>query len=149
MTDDLKKPISEEQFVARDGFKNFILSSDQLVPLVLENAIIEIISPVLIKGRHKWKGVFNDSHISFSMKSDEFMAMVQTGKVEFKSGSTINCTLEIEKKINGVGIEKITGYNIIRVGSYFENGKSIETTESKQHRQKQNTTSKRQLDLFA
>lgn len=147
MTDDSKKPITEEQVVARDDFKTFIISSDQLAPLILENAIIEIISPVLIPGRHKWKGVYNGLPISFSMKSDEFMAMVQSGKVEFKSGSTINCTLEIEKKITGVGIEKITGYTIIHVVSYFENGKTVDTTEVKQNKQKQNT-SKTQLDLF-
>ena len=60
---------------------------------------------------------------------------------------TINCTLEIEKKITGVGIEKITGYTIIHVVSYFENGKTVETTEGKQNKQKQ-ITSKTQLDLF-
>ncbi len=147
MTDDSKKPVTEEQLVNRDGFRNFILSSGQLEPQILENAAIKIISPVLIKGRHKWKGEYNGSPISFIMKSDEFMSMVQSGKVEFKSGSTINCTLEVEKKVNSVGVERITNYNIIQVSSYFEDEKMVETTEGKQHRQKQNI-SKTQLDLF-
>jgi hypothetical protein len=147
LTDEAKKPVTEEQLIARDGFKTFIVSSDAVVPQLMENAQIEIISPVLVKGRHKWKGMYNNAAISFIMKSDDFMSMVQSGKVEFKSGSTITCTLEIEKKINSAGAERIVGYNILSVGSYSENGKTIETPEAKQ-KQKQNTVSKRQLDLF-
>ncbi len=142
-----KKPICEEQFVARDAFKSFVLVSGQLAPEVLEHVPIEIISPVLGLGKFKWKGNYNGSPISFSMKSEEFMGLVQSGKVEFKNGTTISCTLEIEKKMNSEGMEKITSYNILRVATYFENGKAVETTEGKQHKQKQHAV-KQQLDLF-
>jgi hypothetical protein len=146
-TDEIKKPITEEQLVAREEFKAFIVSSNTVAPQVVENAEIEIISPVLMKGKHKWRGMYKGEPISFVMKSDDFMTLVQSGKVEFKSGSTISCTLQIEKKINGVGVERIMGYNILGVGSYSENGKTIETPEAKQ-KQKQAVVSKRQLDLF-
>lgn len=147
LTDDTRKTITEEQVLLRDHFKNFLLSSATVAPTVTEQAQIEIISPVLVKGKHKWKGNYNGAPISFVMKSDDFMEMVQSGKVEFKSGSTIVCTLEIEKKISSTGAERITGYNIIHVSSYSENGKTIVTTEEK-HKQKQQAVSKRQLDLF-
>lgn len=147
LTDDTKKIVTEEQVLLRDHFKNFLLSSATVAPQEIEQAQIEIISPVLVKGRHKWKGNYNGVPISFVMKSDDFMEMVQSGKVEFKSGSTIVCTLEIEKKISSTGAERITGYNIIHVSSYSENGKTIVTTEEK-HKQKQQAVSKRQLDLF-
>ena len=147
LTDEGKKPLTEEHQVGREDFKNFIVQSNAVAPQVVEQAQIEIISPVLMKGKHKWRGMYNGSAISFVMKSDDFMEMVQSGKVEFKSGSTIVCTLEIEKKINGVGAERIIGYNIVSVSSYSEGGKTIETPEAKQ-KQKQNTVSKRQLDLF-
>jgi hypothetical protein len=147
LTDETKKPITEEQLVAREEFKAFIVSSNTVAPQVVENAEIEIISPVLMKGKHKWRGMYKGEPISFVMKSDDFMTLVQSGKVEFKSGSTISCTLQIEKKINGVGVERIMGYNILGVGSYSENGKTIETPEAKQ-KQKQAVVSKRQLDLF-
>jgi hypothetical protein len=148
LTDDAKKTITEEQLVTRDIFKTFVVSSGVVAPQKIESAQIEIISPVLVTGRHKWKGMYNGAAIAFVMKSDDFMAMVQSGKVEFKSGSTITCTLEIEKKMNGVGVERITGYNILGVSSYSENGKAIETPEAKQ-KQKQHTANKKQLDLFA
>jgi hypothetical protein len=147
LTDETKKPITEEQLVAKEEFKAFIISSNTVAPQVVENAEIEIISPVLMKGKHKWRGMYKGEPISFVMKSDDFMTLVQSGKVEFKSGSTIACTLQIEKKINGVGVEKIMGYNILGVASYSENGKIIETPEAKQ-KQKQAVVSKRQLDLF-
>ncbi len=147
LDDSSRRPMTTEQFVERDAFKNFILVSDHLPPLVQENALVEIVSPVLSKGKFKWKGNYNNSPISFSMKSDEFISLVQSGKVEFKSGTTINCTLEMERKINSEGIEKITSYNILHVNSYQEQGKPVETTEGKQQKQKPEVT-KRQLDLF-
>jgi hypothetical protein len=147
LTDNLKKPITEEQLVSRDNFKLFKVTIGSIVKQVLENIEVEIISPVLVKGNHKWKGTYKDEPISFTMKADEFMVLVQSGKVEFKSGSSINCKLEIEKKVNSAGIEKISGYNIIGVESYSENGKTMLTPETKQ-RQKETTISKKQLDLF-
>jgi hypothetical protein len=147
LTDHTKKIVTEEQVLLRDHFRNFLLSSAIVAPQIVEQAQIEIISPVLVSGRHKWKGNYNGSPISFVMKSDDFMELVQSGKVEFKSGSAIACTLEIEKKMSSTGAERITGYNIIHVSSYSENGKTIVTTEEKQ-KQKQQAVSKRQLDLF-
>lgn len=147
LTDATRKVLAQELPVMRDGFKSFLISSNTVAPEIIEHAQIEIISPVLVKGRHKWRGAFQDKELSFIMKSDDFMSMVQSGKVEFKSGSTISCTLEIERKINSAGAERITGYNILSVNSYSENGKTIETAEYKQ-KVKQTTASKRQLDLF-
>ncbi len=147
LIDNAKKIIAEEQFVVRDDFKKFIVSSNTVEPQLIENAQIEIISPVLVTGRHKWKGIYNGDAISFVMKSDYFMVLVQSGKVEFKSGSGINCTLEIEKKVNAVGVERVINYNILEVASYSENGKTLEAVEVKS-KQKQNVISKRQLDLF-
>lgn len=142
-----KKPVINEEIISREEFQRYILVTDQLQPEVLDNVAVEIISPVLGKGKFKWKGMYEGAPISFSMKSDEFISLVQSGKVEFKNGTTINCRLEIEKKINSAGIERITSYNIVHVNSYQESGKAVETTEGKQQRQKQEVA-KKQLSLF-
>lgn len=147
ITDTAKKPVTKEQIIGRDRFNSFKVNSGSTLTYVLESAVVDIISPVLVSGKHKWKGIYNNKSISFTMKSDEFLSMVQSGKVEFKSGSSINCRLEVEKKINSAGIEKVTGYNIIGVASYSENGKTTETPETKQ-KQKENVVNKKQLDLF-
>jgi len=131
-----KKRVSEENFVRKENFKEFILVTDKLEPDYIDNAIIEIISPVLKKGDYKWRGIYNGETVSFTMNSNEFKTLVQTGKIEFKNGSSINCLLKIDKKMNNEGIEQISNYTIKRVNNYFENDKPIETPEGKNYRQK-------------
>ena len=135
-TDETKNQISEGKLIPRESFKEYVLVSDSLEPKIIDNAIIEIISPVLKKGNYKWKGIYDGVVRSFNMKSSEFKALVQSGKIEFKNGSAINCLLEIERKLNNEGLEEITNYNIKRVNHYFEDANPIETAEGKQHRQK-------------
>ncbi len=94
-------------------------------------------SPVLKKGNYKWRGIYKDKVESFNMKSTEFKTLVQSGKIEFKNGSSIKCLLQIERKVNNEGIEQVFGYHIIRVDEYFENDTPVETLEGKKHRQKQ------------
>lgn len=131
-----KKRVSEESFVRKVKFKEFIIVTDKLEPDYDNNAIIEIISPVLKKGDYKWRGIYNGETASFTMKSNEFKTLVQTGKIEFKNGSSINCLLKIDKKMSNEGIEQISSYTIKRVNNYFENDTPIETPEGKIHRQK-------------
>ena len=135
--DEHKNPISEELTIHKNIFKDFIIISDELEPLLIDNAIIEIISPVLKKGEYKWRGIYNGETLSFNMKSNEFKTLVQTGKIEFKNGSSIKCLLEIKRRMDSDGYEKNTDYDIIRVNEYFENDKPIETPEGKRHKQKQ------------
>jgi hypothetical protein len=131
-----KKTVEDEKFIIRNKFKEFILVTDNIDAEIIDNAIIEIITPVLKKGNYRWIGIYNGEPITFNMKSNEFKTLVQTGKIEFKNGSSINCHVEIRKKINNEGVEQIVGYDIIRVNNYFENDKPVETPEGKNHRQK-------------
>lgn len=139
--------VTDETFINRINFKEFVLVTDELESEKIEDALIEIVSPVLKKGNYKWRGVYNDATISFNMKSNEFKTLVQTGQVEFKNGSSINCLLEIKRRINNEGLIEITDYNIIRVDSYFEHNKTIETSEGNQYRKKVEAD-KNQMNLF-
>ncbi|KAA6324641.1 hypothetical protein EZS27_026053 [termite gut metagenome] len=141
-----KVSFSEEKIVNKNDFKEFILVSDDLEPIENDEAIIEIISPVLKKGNYKWMGIYNGEKISFNMKSNEFKTLVQVGKIEFKNGSSINCLLSVRKRINNEGIENIVGYDVIRVNQYFENENPIETPEGKKYRQ-QKEAEKLQMKL--
>jgi hypothetical protein len=145
--DENKNNLSKEISISKHEFEEFILISDELEPLELNNAIIEIVSPVLKKGNYKWKGIYNGEIISFNMKSNEFKALVQNGTVEFKNGTTIKCFLEIKRKINNEGIEEYTEYNIIRVNEYFDTVKPIETNEGKKYRRSQEAQ-QNQINLF-
>lgn len=122
--------------VPRQSFASFILKSDDLEPEIDEHAIIEIISPVLKKGKYKWTGYYSNGIISFSMQSEEFKDAVQSGEIGFKNGFTIDCVLEICKKIDDEGRVIPYKYNVKYINSYFENGLPIETAEGKKRRRK-------------
>lgn len=136
-----------EKFIKKENFTKFILHTDIIDPQNIENAIIEIISPVLKKGNYKWTGIYKNESIPFSMKSAEFKELVQKGNVEFKNGFTIKCLLQINNKIDNEGIIKVTGYEVLRVDNYFINEKPVETSEGKKHR-KLKEAEKQMLKLF-
>jgi hypothetical protein len=145
--DNERKPLSRELYILKENFKEFILASNEIDTEPIEDAVIEIISPVLKKGDYKWKGIYNGKAISLNMKSNEFKTLIQTGKIEFKNGSAIKCVLDIKKELDNDGNEKIIAYNIMSVNEYFENDRPIETPEGKSSRQKREAIDN-QLNIF-
>lgn len=145
--EDNSKNLYIEGEINKNDFKKFIIISDRLEPVVIDDAIIELVSPVLKKGEYKWRGIYEGEVLPFNMKSNEFKTLVQTGKIEFKNGTSIRCLLEIERKIDNEGKEQTTNYNIVRVIEYFENDKPIETPEGKLHRYKKDAD-ERQTKLW-
>jgi hypothetical protein len=133
--------------IERKNFEDFILDSDELEPLVIEDARIEIISPVLKKGKYKWNGIYKGFAIPFTMRSNEFKELVQSGQIVFKNGSAIVCVLIVKRKLDAEGNEKITGYEVLSVDSYELDGIPTETPEGKRKRQKEEAD-KLQLSLF-
>lgn len=144
---ELKQSISKDKTITRNEFKNFVLVSDDLEPITNDEAIIEIVSPVLKKGNYKWVGIYNGETIQFNMQSNEFKTLVLNSNVEFKNGSSINCSLEIRKKIDNEGVERVVGYDVKRVNFYFENNKPIETKEGRKYRNDK-LSNEQQLNLF-
>lgn len=134
-------PENGEQFssprVARDDFSNFILTSNELEPNTVENAIIEIISPVIQKGSYQvWRGKYEGNIIKFRMLSSEFMLKVYSGEIEFKNGFTINCNLLQFRRMNEAGEAYIYKQDVSLVHSYYVNDNPVETNEGRRYRQK-------------
>lgn len=144
---DEKKHTIEQASVARYDFDKYILASDELEPKEIDNAIIEIVSPVLKKGKYKWTGIYEGEVIQFALKSNEFKTLVQIGQIAFKNGTSMKCQLKIKRKLDAEGNERITGYEVWSVDATFENDKPIETPEGKRKRQ-QKEVDDRQLKLF-
>ncbi|MGC3976816.1 MAG: hypothetical protein QM751_00375 [Paludibacteraceae bacterium] len=147
LTNENKQSAYKNEIIQKNDFGKFILISDDLEPTEKDEAIIEIISPVLKKGKYKWTGIYNGEKISFNMLSNEFKTLIQNGEVEFKNGFSINCALLTRKKIDNEGSSIIVGYDVTRVNNYFLNDNPIETDEGKRHR-KQKEAEKLQLKLF-
>lgn len=135
VTDSGKTPKYKPKEILSTDFSKYILISDDIDPDEDENAIIEIVSPVLKKGKYMWLGIYKGNVIQFKMKSMEFKTMVQTGEIPFKNGSSIQCHLVANKKINSEGEVKITSYEVLSVDKYFINDTPIETPEGKRKRQ--------------
>jgi len=127
-------PIENEIYIHKNKFKNFILPTNDLEPQDLENVAIEIISPVLKKGKYKWRGIYQGQVISFYMKSKDFKTKVQNGQIKFINGSAIKADVQIDRYLDGDGNEKIKNIDVIAVTEYIEQGKSIETEEGKKKR---------------
>ena len=92
-------------------------------------------------------GIYNGQPIRFNIKSNEFKFLVQSGEVEFKNGSSIKCSLQIEREIGNEGLEKVLSYNVTRVDKYFQNNQPIETKEGKLHRQKRSDTNQLEISF--
>ena len=133
--------------INRNDFSKFLLSSNDLDPLIDEHASIEIISPVLKRGKYKWSGIYNDETIHFSMNSREFKSLVEVGAVSFKNGSLIDCRLISHRKLDDEGCAQITKYEVDMVNSFMDNGSPKETPEGRNNRLTKKAK-KDQLNLF-
>ncbi|EOK5956616.1 hypothetical protein ACM6XY_000349 [Vibrio parahaemolyticus] len=136
-----------ESEVARGNFKRFILSSNLLPVVTVDEAIIEIVSPVLKQGNYKWKGVFDGETIRFSMKDQVFKKDVLDERISFQHGSAIKCALNIHSKLDEVGEVVITGYSVDTVLENINGQKVSQTPQGLAYRHKR-TLEKGQGDLF-
>ncbi len=101
----------DELIVERNQFKSFIIEENKDTEIV-EDADIEIISPVLKEGKYKWKGIYNGEKIDFSMGDSGFKNAVIKQEHNFINGTTINCQLEISRTFDDYGEETKTLYRV-------------------------------------
>lgn len=144
-----KEKIEEPRFISRTDFDKFVLESDELESEIDENATIEIISPVLKKGKYKWKGVYSKigEAVDFYMKDKIFKQSVVAEGIEFKNGTFIDCILEKSRKINEVGEIYTSAYSVLTVLKKHYENTVIETPQGKKYR-KEKEAEKQQLKLF-
>lgn len=109
--------ILEEKIVKRDEFSNFIVSEDKKKEIV-EEAEIEIISPVLKEEKYKWKGLYLGEKIDFSMGDSKFKDNVIEQRYIFKNGTLIKCQLEISVVFDEFGKEVRKTYSVKKVYEY-------------------------------
>lgn len=145
--EDEKRHVAIEHTIDKKDFEKFVLESDELEPIIQSDAIIEIVSPVLKKGKYKWTGIYNGEVIQFKMKSIEFKTLVQSGKIVFKNGFTFECELAINRRMTNEGETRITSYEVLCVNRYYDNDNPIETPEGRRKRKK-HEAEKLQLTLF-
>lgn len=142
------EPILDEMKVISSEFSQFILSSNNFSPDEDDEAIIQIVSPVLLEGRYKWKGIYNEESISFDMYDFDFKSQVLLEKYSFKHGSAIRCVLKIQREVDEIGNVKIKGYVVDTVIEKIDDHKSKLTSQGKKYIQTKELI-RSQGDLFS
>ncbi len=142
-----RTPIKEPTFVVRNDFPKYIALSGELPAEVDEDAIIGIISPVLIKGRYKWKGEYKGAFIEFWIQDKKFKESVLRKEVEFHSGTAINCVMEIKIKVDEIGDISNAGFYVKIVKSILDEDYEF-ITESGRKLAAEKKHNENQLELF-
>lgn len=126
------KPLSIEKSITREDFNKQILESEDLKPKTIENANIEIVSPVLKQGNMKWKGLYSDKPISFNLLDTDFRNAVLNKQYSFSNGTSIKCSLEILLTLNEEGEEVNKDVSVFDVLEVFD-GKQTHSTKKAKH----------------
>ncbi|MCW3085127.1 MAG: hypothetical protein JWP12_2493 [Bacteroidetes bacterium] len=140
------KPIDTGFTIHRDQFSEFIIESDDLDDVIDEDAQIEIISPVLVKGRYKWKGRYKGRKIDFFVIDNVFREKIYKGEINFSTGLIIDCVLLTRRELDDIGNVHITSYAVPEVKGYHMGNQFVEIERKKKG--KTNYADSRQISLF-
>lgn len=113
------KFVSKSEFtIDRNSFRKQILEDESGALTIIDNAHIEVISPVLKPSEMKWKGTYNGKPISFELKDSEFRNDVLNKKFSFSNGTAIRCKLVYKEGMNDNGelcLKEIAVYDVLEV----------------------------------
>lgn len=140
-------PASPERIVLRSNFGKYILTSHVLPPLVDDEARVEVVSPVLQAGNYKWKGIYQQQLIGFSMHDLDFKGQVVREEITFQHGTFLECVLNTHRKLDEVGEVEITGYVVKTVIRKYDDRQAVETVQGKSYR-KAKRLRESQQDMF-
>lgn len=127
-------PTEPERRVPHSEFGRYVLTSHSIKPITIEDAKIEIVSPVLREGNYKWKGIYDGQTIGFTMQDSDFQYLVLREEVTFQHGTFLECVLNIHRKLDEVGEVEITGHVVITVIRKYDDRQSIETPQGRAYK---------------
>lgn len=139
LSDDLV-PISKEMKISRESFSRQILDSEHPQITIVENANVEIVSPVLKPGNIRWRAIYNGKPISFNLLDASFKNSVLNKQYSFSNGTSIRCKLELKEAINDSGELYYKETNVYDVLEVFDGITTIVTNKSKQLKEIANQT---------
>lgn len=125
--------------VQKSDFNKFIIEPHEEIEID-EDATIELVAPVLNNnGRIKWKGIYNDTLIDFSMRDKEFREKILKKEIRFESENIMSAVLEIKRKVNDDGEEDSVSYAVTAVlATEYKDGGYIETPKGTKRREDAN-----------
>jgi len=115
-----KKPQDEDKHtVHKPEFKNYI-KSDEKIERIDPNAEIEIIAPVIKKSNYKWRGIYDERYINFSLSDKDFKSDVYKSLYSFETGSRLYAELKIKSIADDDGNLKDVEYEVLQVYEYYQ-----------------------------
>lgn len=107
--------LAEHKFIPRKEFATYIVPVEPSEPRIVQEAFVEIVAPVIRSTDAKWRGVYEGKSISFAMRDADFKSDILRKGVQFQSGDAMSCILRISYKINEVGEEVESSYEVLGV----------------------------------
>ncbi|MBY8962944.1 hypothetical protein KJK34_09305 [Flavobacterium sp. D11R37] len=127
------EPVGADREIKREKFHNYILLTDELPENHIEEALIDLISPVLKSGNFLWKGFYKNEIISFQMQDNYFKSMIQNGEMILNNKVAINTVLVQNRKIDENGHIKVTKSFVKLVIEYSINGVKYTTKAGEEY----------------
>ncbi|MCH3882990.1 MULTISPECIES: hypothetical protein [Tenacibaculum] len=142
------QPLKKEEPISKTDFYKFILNSNEFTPEINDEAVINIISPVLLKGKFKWKGFYENEIITFYMKDEIFKSSVRNNEIEFTNGTSIKCVLKQKRIINEFGLIKTKSCDVLLVLEVMKKSERVTTEQGKKYkRNKSDLKNQTKLDI--
>lgn len=137
-----------EYVIKKKDFLRYVLKTDKLPPVNIEEAVITIVAPVIDGSGMAWRGIYQDEPIGFFMKDNAFKGQVLHRQVSFKHGDAIRCSLVIERKLDETGEAVVTSRSVDVVIEKIDEGGVTETPQGKKRRfEDKNAQAQGDLDL--
>lgn len=143
-----KTHVIESELLESNDFNDFIRNKEDIPGEIVSNAIIKIVSPVLENRHYKWAGEYNSDYISFYLNDDTFKTSIESSDISFSHGDTLNCELEIRKKLNENGDIVVSSYAVNIVYKLASNStREVIETEHGKKRKRISKIIKSQVEL--
>jgi hypothetical protein len=144
---------SSEKEVEKNQFHHFVIENEKDV-IDVESAYIEVISPVLNNKTYRWKGIYLEEIIDFSMGDSSFKKEIMQGMHNFHNGTILECKVKITTTYNDIDSEDKKSYSVKKVYNVLELDKVDKSktqkadTAPKPKRKKRKTLKVYQPSLF-
>ena len=135
--------------IPRKDFQDYFLYTDDLESEIDSNAVVEVISPVLKRGKYLWRGIYRkegQTH-EFAMLDKDFKKTVVDDGISFQNGTELDCEVEICKKLDDNGDVFNSKYKIRKVYDHRIGNATTEMPRGKKNRQ-ETELEKKQMKLF-
>jgi hypothetical protein len=129
--DENQNPKSDEKILERQYFNKQILETEDQTPITIDDANIEIVSPVFKQSNLKWKGIYDGKPMSFQLMDSDFKNSVLNRQYSFTSGTSIRCRLVITKSLSEEGEEVIKDAKVFDVIEVFDGQQTLVTKKAK------------------